>query len=316
MAVIAIDLMSTSVTCAVLGKSGKVFTQENYSLENLEGHAVSLLIQKQIKKLLETYSNKSIQIHSVGISIPGIYKSKIGRAWAPNIQGWSNYPIKQEMSYFTERNINVKIASKRTCDMLGEKWLGAAKKSRNAIYLSIGRGIGAGVLIDGKIVHGFNDGAGAVGWLALDKPFRDEYKSKGYLEYTASSKGILNSIKENILTGNVPSTVLKKKDVTQIKIEDIFVALKMNDPMAVKVIDEAIISWGMAAANLVSLFNPELIIFGGALFGPAAQLISKIKEEADKWAPPFFTENVKFVQSMLGANAGLFGAGHLAIKKF
>ena len=316
MAVIAIDLMSTSVTCAVLGKSGKVLTEENLSLENLEGHAVSLLIQKEIKKLLEIYSGKPLQISSVGISIPGIYNSKIGRAWAPNIPGWLNYPIKQDMSYFTERNINVKIASKRTCDILGEKWLGAAKKSRNAIYLSIGRGIGAGIIIDGKIVHGYNDGAGAVGWLALDKPFKEEYKSKGYFEFTASAKGILNSIKENILTGTMPSTVLKKKDVTQIKIEDVFLALKMNDPMAVKIFDEAIITWGMAAANLVSLFNPELIIFGGTLFGPAAQLISRIKEEADKWTQPFFSENVKFVQSLLGANAGLFGAGHLAIKKF
>ena len=316
MAVIAIDLMSTSVTCAVIGKSGKVLTQEKLSLENLEGHAVSLLIQKQIKRLLELYFNKPQQIKSVGISIPGIYNSKIGGAWAPNIPGWSNYPIKQDLSFFTERNINVKIASKRTCDILGEKWLGAAKKSRNAIYLSIGRGIGAGILVDGKIVHGFNDGAGAVGWLALTQQFKEDYKTKGCFEYTASAKGIVNSVREYILQGNVPSTILKKKDITQIKIEDIFLALKMNDPMAVKVIDEAVTAWGIAAANLVSMFNPELIIFGGTLFGPASYLISRIKEESDKWAQPFSSENVKFVESMLGANAGLFGAGHLAIKKF
>ncbi len=316
MPVIAIDLMSTSITCAVIGKSGKVFLLEKLNLENLEGQAVSLLIQKQIKKFLDLYTDKPVQIRSVGISIPGIYNSKIGRAWAPNIQGWLNYPIKQDMSCFSERNINVKIASKRTCDILGEKWLGAAKKSRNAIYLSIGRGIGAGILIDGKILHGVNDGAGAVGWLVADKSFKEEYKLKGCFEFIASSKGILNLTKEYILKGNVPSNILKKKDVTQIKIEDVFSAFKMNDPLAIKVFDEAIVAWGMASADLISLFNPELIIFGGTLFGPAVQFLNRIEEEAKKWAQPIFAENCKFVSSQLGADAGLFGAGHLAMRKF
>lgn len=316
MAVIAVDLMSTNVTCAVIGKSGKILVQENLSLESLEGQAVSLLIRKKIKDLLAEFAGKPLQIKSVGISIPGIYNSKIGRAWAPNIPGWSNYPIKQDMAYFMEQNIMVKIASKRTCDILGEKWLGAAKKSRNAIFLSVGSGIGAGVLIDGKIVHGLNDGAGAVGWMALDKPCKEEYKEKGCFEYIASAKGILNSVREQLLKGGTNSIILKKKDIHQIKIEDIFNAYKLNDHVAVKVIDEAIVYWGMASANLISLFNPELIIFGGTLFGPAVDFIGRIKEEAHQWAQPIFAQNVKFVESMLGANAGLFGAGHLAMKKF
>lgn len=316
MAVIAVDLMSTSVTIAAIGKSGKMLIHENFSLENLEGNAISLLIQNQIKKILATYNNKPLQISSVGISIPGIYFCKTGRAWAPNIPGWSNYPIKQDMHVFSERNITVKIASKRTCDILGEKWLGAAKKSRNAIFLSIGSGIGAGILIDGKIVHGFNDGAGAVGWLTLDKTFKEEYKAKGCLENIASAKGILNSVKVTILKDNFHSPILKKKDIHQIKIEDVFQAYRLHDNLAIKVINEAIQYWGMASANLVNLFNPELIIFGGTLFGPAVPFINKIREEAEKWVQPLFVENVKFVESMLGANAGLFGAGHLALKKF
>jgi glucokinase len=316
LSVVAVDLLSTNVTCAVLGKSGKVLLQENSSLENLEGYAVSLLIQNQIKKLLDSFENKPLQPRSVGISIPGIYYSKTGTAWAPNIPGWTNYPIKKDMSVFSEQNIVVKIGSKRTCDILGEKWLGAAQKSRNAIFLSIGSGIGAGILIDGKIVHGFNDGAGAAGWMAIELPHKDEYKAKGCFEYHASAKGILNSVKEQLLKGNSNSPYLKKKDINQIRIEDVHTAYKLNDQIAIKVFDEAIIYWGMAAANIINLFNPELIIFGGSLFGPAVQFLERIKEESNKWCQPVFAESVKFLGSKLGANAGLFGAGHLALKKF
>ena len=72
----------------------------------------------------------------------------------------------------------------------------------------------------------------------------------------------------------------------------------------------------MAVANMISMFNPEIVIFGGPLFGPALIFLEDIKAEAKKWASPIFISKVKFLGSKLGANAGLFGAGHLAMKKF
>lgn len=316
MAIIAVDLMSSAVTCAALGKTGKILEQDTFDLQNLEGNAVSLLIQNQIKKLLGKFENTPMRIRSVGIAVPGIYYSKSGTVWAPNIPGWNNYHLKQDMSKFTEQNIRVKIASKRTCDILGEKWLGAARKTRNAIYFSVGSGIGAGVLIDGRILHGFNDGVGAVGWLAVERRFKEEFKSKGCLEYLASGKGILNSVRENLLKNPHQGKLLSNKDIHTITIDDVFKAYSLKDGIAVKVITDCIEYWGIAVANLISLFNPELIIFGGSLFGPALQFLENIKQEAVKWAHPIFVENVKFVKSELGPNAGLFGAGHLASKKF
>jgi|SRR5690554_1115750 len=316
MAIIAVDLMSTAVTCAALGKTGKVLEHDKFDLTNLEGNAVSLLIQNQIKKLLNKFENTPMRIKSVGIAVPGIYYSKTGTVWAPNIPGWSNYPLKKDMAVFSEQNIRVKIASKRTCDILGEKWLGAAKKTRNAIYFSVGSGIGAGVLIDGRILQGYNDGVGAVGWLCVEKPFRDEFKTKGCLEYLASGKGLLNSVVENLLKNPHQSKILGAKDIHHITIDDVFRAYDLKDAVAVKVINNCIEYWGIAVADLISLFNPEMIIFGGSLFGPALRFLENIKAEALKWAQPLLVENVQFVKSELGANAGLFGAGHLASKKF
>jgi glucokinase len=315
--IIAIDLKSTGITSAVLGQTGKILDIDNVNINSLKGNEVSGLIQKQIKKLLNAFKNRPIEIKSIGISVPGIYFSKSGIVWAPNISGWENYPLRQELlNFFIDYNMHVKIASNRTCNILGEMWIGAAKGSKNAIYLSIGNGISAGVLIDGKILHGFNDGVGAVGWLALNQPFDISYKAKGCFEYLASGTGILSTTSELIAKRKNYSGVLKKKNRGQLTFNDIIEAYKLKDPIAVKVIHKSIEYWGIAIANMISLFNPEIIIFGGMLFGPALIFLDDIMNEARKWAQPIFTEKIKFLGSKLGANAGLFGAGHLAMKKF
>jgi glucokinase len=103
---------------------------------------------------------------------------------------------------------------------------------------------------------------------------------------------------------------LLKDDITA---ADIFTAHDAGDPVALKTLDNAVELWGMAAANLVSLFNPELIVFGGGIFGPATQFLDRIRAEARRWAQPIAIEEVRFVASDLGPDAGLYGAGRLAL---
>ena len=102
--------------------------------------------------------------------------------------------------------------------------------------------------------------------------------------------------------------------VEQMTTSDIFKAFNEGNPIAKKVIDQAIRFWGKASANLVSLFNPEIIIFGGGVFGPATQFLDDIYLEAKKWAQPISINKVKFEPSKLGGDAGLFGAGFLTLK--
>jgi glucokinase len=86
-----------------------------------------------------------------------------------------------------------------------------------------------------------------------------------------------------------------------------------KDPLAIKTIDKVIIFWGMAVANYVSLFNPEKVIFGGGVFGPAVQFIPRIVKEAEKWAQPIGIKQVSVEASQIGPRAGLLGAGRLAM---
>src|SRR5678810_995824 len=100
--------------------------------------------------------------------------SKNGTVWAPNIPGWDNYPLLEEMRKISG-DIPVSVESDRSCYILGEMWQGNAKGTGNAIFLAVGTGIGAGIVVDGNVLHGANDIVGAIGWMALHHPYKEEY---------------------------------------------------------------------------------------------------------------------------------------------
>jgi glucokinase len=105
---------------------------------------------------------------------------------------------------------------------------------------------------------------------------------------------------------------LKEKPVEEITSHDVFAAYRNGDPLAARVLKQSIEYWGMAVANLISLFNPEKIILGGGVFGPAVSLIPDIIEEAARWAQPISSRLVSIEGSALGGDAGVYGAGWLA----
>ena len=212
------------------------------------------------------------------------------------------------------KKIPVTIDSDRACYILGESWQGNAKQCRDAIFLAVGTGIGAGILINGNVLRGAHDIAGAIGWMALKKPFIDEYIQCGCFENYASGEGIAKTARKILKETHDYSGQLQNKPLAKITSHDVFVAYENNDPVAIKVIKEAVEFWGMAAANLVSLFNPEKIIFGGGVFGPAVALIPSIRAEAIQWAQPISIKKVSFESSALGNDAGVYGAGYLALK--
>ncbi len=313
MAVSGIDLGATKLSLAVFSEEGKILHKETIALNNRTGKQVGELITTAIKELLTHQNVVGNIIRSIGIAVPGISRSKSGTVWAPNISGWDDYPLLQEVKQVSD-GIPVTIDSDRACYILGESWQGNAKSCKDAIYLAVGTGIGAGILTEGNILRGAYDIAGAIGWLALDRPFDDKYISCGCFEYHASGEGIAKVAKEILQSDTNYSGELKNRSA-QITAKDIFAAYERNDPVSIIVIKQCIEFWGMAIANLVSLFNPEKIILGGGVFGPAVQFISAIQKEAFKWAQPISMQQVSIEPSTLGTDAGLYGAGLLALQK-
>jgi glucokinase len=309
-AVIGIDLGGTKIASGLFTSHGKLRFKNVLRLDGQKGSAVAALIRNEIARLQSLARAQKIKIKAVGISVPGIACEQTGRVWAPNIPGWENYPLQREIKTFLDDNgIHVLIDSDRACSILGEVWQGAAKGCQHAIFMAVGTGIGAGIIIDGKVLRGAGDIAGAIGWMALDRLFRREYKSCGCFEHHASGEGLVKAAHE--LMARKEFKGLKIQDWNQTTAREIFSACDRNDQLAKAVVKEAIQFWGMAVANLVSLFNPEKIIFGGGVFGPARKFLPDIHAEAKKWAQPIAMQRVKLQASQLGSDAALYGAGYI-----
>jgi glucokinase len=272
------------------------------------------LITDKIINIMGSCEKEGIKIKSIGISVPGISHFTTGTVWAPNIIGWEEYSLLREVQSVSGL-IPVTIDSDRACYILGESWQGNARGCRDAIFLSVGTGIGAGILINGEILRGYGDIAGCIGWMALQRPYDNQFKSCGFFEYYASGEGITKVTKIYLKEQSDYSGELRLKNIDTIKSSDVFSAYDNRDPVAVKVIGLCVEFWGMAVANLVSLFNPQKIILGGGVFGPGIKLLPAILEEATKWAQPVSIHQMSLDVSGLEGDAGVYGAGFLALKK-
>jgi len=306
MSLLAIDLGGTKLATAVFTPAGTIVYKETIPLNKKHGYEVGALIAQQIQKALQQQS-----VDSIGISVPGISNSLTNKVWAPNIAGWDDYPLLEEVQQICG-DIAVIIESDRACYILGEVWQGAAKGCKDAIYLSVGTGIGAGILVNGKVLHGASGIAGAVGWMALIPPYKNEYISCGCFEHYASGEGIVKVAKKWLQDDEQYTGELRH--IENVTARDIFAAYEKNDLIATKLIQHCIELWGMAIANLVSIFNPEKIILGGGVFGPATAFIEAIKTEAARWAQPVSMKQMSLEASALGGDAGIYGAAFLALQ--
>jgi glucokinase len=301
-----IDLGGTKLAAAAFSEEGEILFRESIQLAGREGREVGSLVASAMTRLREDHGCKA-----TGVCIPGLYRSAKGTVWAPNIPQWDDYPLLAELMEASPAPHRVAIDSDRAAYILGETWKGSARGARDAVFIAVGTGIGAGILSGGQIINGHGDVAGAIGWLALDRPFASRFVQHGCFEDQASGPGLVRVARDYMAQDTAYDGVLLRLD--DFTAADIFAAHDAGDVIAVKVLDNAIQLWGMAAANLVSLLNPQMIVFGGGIFGPAMQFLDRIRAEARRWAQPIAIEQVEFVASTLGSDAGLYGAGRLAM---
>lgn len=313
MSIIAFDLGGTKLSHAVFSAERIIVAEDAVYLPAAKGKEVGFLIEQTARELIASFSD-SDPVTGIGICVPGIYRSQEKTVWAPNIPGWNNYPLWQQISQI-DPQIAVGIDSDRACCILGEMWKGKAQGCTDAIFITVGTGIGAGIVSGGHLIRGASDIAGAVGWMALEPPFKDEYIACGCFEQTASGDGVAKTARKFLRVAAGTQNILGQAESGNIRAADVFEAYKKGDPVATAVISKMIQYWGMASANLVSIFNPQKVIFGGGVFGPAARFLADIYTEASLWAQPISIKEVKFEVSGLDGKAGIYGAASLVWNK-
>ena len=310
MSVIAIDLGGTKLLGAVFSQDGEILGKKACLLDGAAGEEAGEKVVELVRDLNQCCPEGAAQ--AVGICVPGIVYHADGSVWAPNIPGWERFPLRSRIRPAVGHHTRIEIESDRTCYILGEAWKGAARGCVDALYVAVGTGIGMGILLDGRVVRGHSDIAGAVGWMALENPFSEDFVSCGCFESYASGGGIGDRIRKAVLAHPDYAGELSRKPVDALSSYDVF-AHYDTDPLAKAVLDKAIQMWGMASANMVSMLNPEVVVFGGGIFGPASRFLDRIRAEALRWGQPSAMKEVRFAVSQLPGEAALYGAAKLVI---
>jgi len=313
MPVISLDIGGTKISGALFESDGHMLYHTKRLLEHRSGAQVGELAVEVVREILSACPSQ-MEINGLGICIPGIVYSKTERVWAPNIPEWDNYPLAGHIRKgLPELLAPIFIESDRSCHILGEVWKGAAQGCDNAVFIAVGTGIGVGILVDGRLLHGQSDTIGAAGWMALQPPYLSDYDYCGCFESYASGSGLGMQARKMLRENIAYDGHLRHKPIEEVSAYDVFAHYVSGDPIAVAVVRKAVEFWGMASANLVSLLNPEKVIWGGGIFGPAVPFIDDIYCEALRWAQPISIRQTEFVASQV-AEAGLLGAAYLVIR--
>jgi glucokinase len=310
-AVVALDLGGTKLAAALFAEDGRPRAKRIVALGGRAGPAVGALARREVRRLQGEAAAAGLRVDAIGAAVPGIAHADSGCVWAPNIPGWEDYPLRRDLEIAAGRpTVPVVVDSDRAACILGEAWRGAAQGCRHAVFLAVGTGIGAGIIVDGQVLRGAHDSAGAAGWLALSRPYQADYRSCGDFEYHASGEGLARAAARLLAqTAGYRGPLNRTRALSA---RDVFAAYEDGDLLAARVMRDAVEYWGAACANLVSLLNPEKIILGGGIFGPASRFLDAIEAEAARWAQPVAMRQVTFETSRLGGDAALYGAAVLA----
>ncbi|MFI5246518.1 MAG: ROK family protein, partial [Gemmatimonadales bacterium] len=196
------------------------------------------------------------------------------------------------------------------CATLGEWWIGAARGARNVVGLTIGTGIGGGLILDGKLYHGASDVAGEVGHTTLDSTGRRcKCGNYGCLEAYASGPAIADRAREALAGGEDSlHTTMVEGRLEELTAQHVYEASKQGDDVAREVVRETARFIGTGVANLLNIFNPDVVVLAGGVAQAGEDLFGPLRAEVRRRAFKPAVEACRIVPGALGSAAGVVGA--------
>lgn len=309
---IAVDVGGTKIAAAVVGSGGDIVSRIRQPTDRRGGEAVAMQVEELARRVLEQAGVAWDAIAAVGVDVPGIYLAGTGEVWAPNLPGWDRIPLLAMLQ--AALPCPVVIDSDRAACVLGEQWRGAARGLTDVVFVTVGTGIGAGIISGGRLCRGAQGIAGAAGWLALTPQSSDLYRQVGCFEAEAAGPAVAR--RAAAIAAKRPTRMLELAGgcLELITPETVVEAARRGDPAAQEVLAETGRYLGMGLANLVSLLNPQMIVLGGGLMAGAEWLLEPARREMMVWAQPVAAQTVRVVLSELGTDAALLGAARLALE--
>lgn len=276
--------------------------------KNMEEDVILSDIAGSIKEKMEKHHMKQADVAGVGVGVPA---AVLGEGYVKKVAnlGWENKDVKQELEDLT--GLRVKVANDANIAALGEMWKGGGEGYNNLVMVTLGTGVGGGIIINGHILTGTNGGSGEIGHILAN---RNETEccgcgKKGCLEQYASATGIARLAKKT-LSENTKKTMLNKEDVSA---KTVFDAVKCGDEVAIEIAEEFGSYLGYALADLGAVLDPEIFVIGGGVSKAGEILFTYIKKYYEERT--FFTcKDVKFALAKLGNDAGIYGAAKMVIE--
>ena len=309
---VGIDLGGTNIKGGVVDRAGRVVHFESIETE-AEGGRDHVLdrIGMLAGKVRDAAGLARDQIGGVGIGSPGPLDTKRGFIHtAPNLPGWENLPLADEVS--KRCGYRVFIENDANAAALAESFAGVGKGSQCMLLLTLGTGIGGGIVLNGRVWHGVNDCAAELGHVSiLYNGDRCNCGSIGCVETYASASAVVRRTRKALAEG-ADSSLAERGD--ELECAHVFQAAAEGDPLASRIIGDTIVYLGTAVASLVNIFNPDKVVLFGGMANAGDQLMLPLREEVGRRSFDMAYERCEIVFSQLGGEAGVIGAAVTAMQ--
>ncbi|MGO3732798.1 MAG: ROK family glucokinase [Vagococcus sp.] len=313
---IGIDLGGTTAKFAILTEQGDI--QQKWSIEtnsNDQGtHIVPDMIES-IKHRIHLYEMDASDFIGIGMGTPGTVDRKAGTVIGAYNLNWKTLQqIKEPMELAL--GIPFTLDNDANVAALGERWKGAGENSSDVTFITLGTGVGGGIIAEGELLHGVAGAAGEIGHMTVEPDgFECTCGKKGCLETVASATGVVKLARYMSESYSGDSKLKYMIDDGQnVTSKDVFDLAKDNDLFALSVVDKVCYYLGLACGNIGNMLNPSDIVIGGGVSAAGNFLLEKIQIYFKQFAFLQVYESTTIKLAQLGNEAGVIGAASLALK--
>lgn len=306
--VLSIDVGGTKIAYAFVDSGGGV---HDYSIVKTR-RAGGRQVINQLREIVRSCRYKKVV--GVGLSVPGIVRNG-SVTWAPNIREWRDVHLVDLISRDIPEGGLIEVVDDRTASALGEMWQGAAKSLSNFVVLVIGTGVGAGVVIDGRPVHGSAGVSGAVGWWLLSRSLPHRSTRRGFLEEEIGGLA-LDKIAKRYSSSRTSIGAPLRELCEFVDSACLFRAYDLGHDLAKNTLERKAVVLGILIANLLSLLNPEAVILSGSVgVELGKRFMPLIRRVVEAVAQPYATKSYRLEVSSLGHLSCLYGSAYLVLKR-
>lgn len=313
--IFSIDLGGTAIKLAIIDKNGNLIDLWQIPTNIAEkGKHIIDEIYEEFEKVLKLLQVNKEEFLGVGMGAPGPILSNGVMKRATNI-GWENYPLKEKLE--NRFQLPAFVQNDANCAALGEMWQGAGKNLENLVCVTLGTGVGGGVIANGEIVSGTTGGGGEIGHITVQHENGSYCNCGKYgcIETIASATGIVRLAMEKIENAkedNALTRLFEKNGA--ISSEDVFKLAEKQDPICLDIVNEVTFYLGQVLGNLSSVLNPDAFIIGGGVSNAGDTLLNPLKKYYEQFAFPATRNDTKIMRATLGNKAGVYGAAYLVNK--